>query len=211
MRFTTRDRRIMRFIEDFGAANTRQLHTLFFHGVSLRSCQRALARLAAAHALQRCRSYVCEDYLYYVGKAPVQAAHALLRVDAYIGLKAAYRLVDFVPEFTLGRLRADAYFEVWDAGKVTPYFLEVQRSKGFDQSKYDALYASYEWRERWPEFPQVVVLAGRPVRLRHSNVRFTVLDIDRPKWETGVRPTKTETPVTAYRERMGIPKGTFQL
>lgn len=167
-----RDRRITRFIETFGCATTRQLHGLFFSDVSLRRCQQRLARLVEQKRLARDRDYLSTDFLYYLVKKPREIEHMLARVDYYISLCSRFKLCEFTPEFSYGGLRADAYYEIWKNGDAVPYFLEVQLSPRFDQQKYESLYYLGAWRERWHEFPPVVVLSDRRINLKASEIKF---------------------------------------
>jgi hypothetical protein len=214
MYLTSRDNRVLRFIEDFNCATVGQIHRLFFSDVSIRSCQRRLTTLTIRGVIRRERAFVSEGYLYYLCKRPLQVAHNLARVDAYIALAQMFTLYDFIPEYKFGRVKADAYFEIWRNGKIWPVFLEVQRARWFDQAKYDGLYSSREWRERWREFPLVVALVNRPVRLIRTNVRFLLLDLENPRWELlqkeiAVTPAKESTAITSTP--MGTPKGSFVL
>lgn len=165
-----RDRRIVRFIEDFGIASTRQLASLFFPS-RLRAQQR-LRQLVEFGKLKRCRDYITADYLYYIGKKPREVEHMSGRVDTYIYLQANYQLYSFVPEYAFESFRADAYFEVWRNGIIYPYFLEVQISNYFRQDKYDKVFQSGVWLDRWEDFPPVLVVSDNKIRFKPSNIRY---------------------------------------
>jgi hypothetical protein len=172
MQNRNRDRRILRFIETFGCATTGQLRGLFFPEVSLRRCQQRLARLVEQKRLARDRDYLSTDFLYFVGKKPKEIEHMLARVDYYISLTRRFKLCEFTPEYSFSGLRADAYYEVWQNGDARPYFLEVQLSANFNQQKYEALYYLGAWKEKWAEFPPVVVLSDKRINLRSSEIKY---------------------------------------
>lgn len=168
---TSRDHRIIRFISSFSCVTTSQLHKLFFPDVSVRRCQQRLNELTRGK-LNRTRSVVSSDYIYYINDKPSQVEHMLTRVDAYIDLSTNYRLSEFVPEYSLCDLRADAYFEIWRNGYTYPYFLEVQRSPYFRQNKYEKVYNGGAWLDKWEEFPPVIVVSDNKIRYRPSNIKY---------------------------------------
>jgi hypothetical protein len=170
-----RDRRVLRFIEDFGCCDTGRLHKLFFTDVTMRRCQQRLAQLAKNKRIERRRDFIGQNYLYYMTK-PKQIDHMLKRVDVYLALTQMVTLNEFIPEFTLGDLRADAYFEVWKNNRIYPYFLEVQRNTQFDQSKYECYFHSAEWQEKWNRFPTVIILSGYNIKLKPSEIKYTIIE-----------------------------------
>jgi hypothetical protein len=182
-----RDRRVEIFIEDFNCCNTRYLKYLFFRECSLRRCQQRLSKLVEYKRLKRVRDFVSQDYLYYVDKKPEQIEHDLVRVEFYIWMQE--RLVDFIPNYKIGKLIADAYYELCTSENSNgtkdneengegDYFLEVQLSNGFNQFKYEEFYNSGEWRSRWEVFPKVVVVSNRWINIKKGNVEFEVLGVN---------------------------------
>jgi len=184
----------MRFIEDFRVVGTGQIWKLFYNNISLRNCQRRLRMLVDAGKVNRFRASISSEYLYCldVGKIK-QIEHSLKRVDFYIACKEK-KLVDFVPEFQFAGVRCDAYFEVWQDGVVYPAFLEVQRSVGFKLSKYERLYISMDWKNKWEHFPLVVLVADKKVKVktRVSGVRYVILDWDNIDINILLEKTKTD-------------------
>jgi hypothetical protein len=162
---TSRDRRIIRFINDFRLASASQIHTLFFTSLTQRRCQQRLNILTRQRHLSRWRGHINDEYLYFVGKKPKEVEHMLQRVDAYIQLNDRYQLTEFVPEFSFCGIRADAYFEVWQNGYVIPYFLEVQRSPYFNTEKYMRPYLNDSWADRWSVFPEVIIISDLKLRI----------------------------------------------
>lgn len=160
----SRDRRVLRFIDDFGCATTRQLKSIFFADTTLRRCQQRLKMLCSQKHLNRSRDVLGVDYLYYGNKRPREVAHMLARVDYYIKVNDG-NLTAFDPEYKLGNLRADAYYEVLG----TPFFLEIQLSRHFNQNKYELAYQSGLWDG---EFPTVVVVSPHDIKFRESEINF---------------------------------------
>lgn len=175
---TDRDRKITRFLEEFGAASTRQIHALFFDGLNIVNCQMRLKLLTERGHIKRDRSGIDKDYVYYVSGLPAQVEHHAVRVDFYIAAKNKLELVDFIPEYRCESLRADGYFEFEYDGLRFGAFLEVQLSAGFDQTKYEKFFASGNWHGYWDAFPPVVVVTDRAIRIRPSEVKFILMGLD---------------------------------
>lgn len=175
---TQRDRRVLRFIDAFGCATTKQIQTLCFP--SLRRCQQRLYTLTMYGKLKRARDYISAEYLYYADKKPKEIEHMRLRVDVYLQLIKDYELCTFQPEYTLGHLRADAYFEIYRNGYVLPFFLEIQRSPNFRQDKYEKVYNSGIWLDLWEEFPPVVVVSDHTIRYKPSSLKFIHINQNSP-------------------------------
>jgi len=97
-----------------------------------------------------------------------------MRVDFYIALIRRYRLYDFIPEFTVGDVKADAYFEAHLNGRCIPYFLEVQISP-WRQGKYERLYGSGQWLDRWECFPKVLVISDYRIQFKPSTITYKQL------------------------------------
>lgn len=113
------------------------------------------------------------DYLYYIDrKPPKEIEHMLIRVDTFVKLTNDFTLSDFKVEYEFEDLRADAYFEVWQNGFTTGYFLEVQLSNYFRQDKYEKAYQSGKWTDIWTDFPSVLVVTDHNFSLKPSEIRY---------------------------------------
>jgi DNA-binding Lrp family transcriptional regulator len=168
---------VLRFIEDFHVATTQHIHELAFSDVTLRRCQQRLTRLVAQKRIKRYRDYVSQDYLYYVGKKPNQVEHDLLRVNVFMKLRQ-YDLQEFTPEFAYEKLRSDAYAEILSNDCVSAWFIEIQLSTGFNQEKYEALHRRLDWREEWQEFPSVLIVTNKKIKLEPSDINFQTIGCD---------------------------------
>jgi hypothetical protein len=111
-----------------------------------------------------------------VGKPPKEIDHMLARVAFYYQAQK-YPLVEFTPEYQIGDVRADAYMEVWRNGFNFPFFVEVQLSPYFRQEKYERLYTSGVWLDKWPEFPWVIVVIDISLRLKEGNVKYNLFPL----------------------------------
>lgn len=175
---TDRDRKIVRFVEDFGIASTSQLFTLFFDGLHINNCHLRLRLLTQRGQLKRERAGIDKDYIYYIDKKPAQVEHHLLRADFYIKARDKLKLLEFIPEYEFKDARADAYFEFERGDIDIGCFLEIQLSAGFNQSKYEKYFASGEWHDFWTGFPPVIVATDRRIRLAPSEIKYIMLGMD---------------------------------
>lgn len=175
---TERDKRVTRFLEEFGAASTRQIHALLFDGIDLRNCQMRMKLLTDRGHIKRERAGIDKDYIYFIKSIPTQAEHHSIRVDFYIAAKKALDLVDFIPEYRCESLRADAYYEFEYEDLRFGAFLEVQLSAGFDQGKYEKFFAGGAWHGYWDAFPPVVIVTDRAIRLRASEIKYIMMGLE---------------------------------
>ena len=175
---TQRDRRIIRFINDFRCATTSQIKSLFYSHVSMRYCQQRLRQLTTYSELKRFRGHIDDEYIYYTRQKPKEIEHMLWRVDSYIQLNKDYNLVEFIPEYNYYGIRADAYFEVWQHGLATGYFLEIQKSHRFDLNKYDTPYQNGHWIEKWNRFPEVIIKSDLKLNLQQSFIQAKIFKLN---------------------------------
>lgn len=189
---TKRDRQLMIFLEDYGAAETKHLIQLFFPNVSGRRARQRLTALTEQGHIKRQRSNINSDYVYYLDKKPQQLEHTLIRVDVLCRLKALYTVLRHIPEFSIGECRADAYIELQKGGGISSeqhysikvaeqkynFFLEVQLSNRFNQSKYENLYNSGLWQNELPAFPRILVVSDRSILIKPSDIIFVVIKSD---------------------------------
>ena len=172
---TQRDRRLIRFIDDFRCATTSQIKGVFYSDVTLRRCQQRLNKLLEYKELKRFRKHIDSEYIYYSGQQPKEIQHMLWRVDAYMELNSKYKLVEFIPEYNCYGIRADAYFEVWQNGLVTPYFLEIQLSNFFKPEKYEKPYSNGGWTTKWSNFPKIIAITKKNINFKHDILDLKII------------------------------------
>ena len=179
---TSRDGKIQRFIGDFNVVKTSQLKQLFFSKSSMRRCRQRLSILVNDfQRLKRERLNVCSEYIYYIDKKPKEIEHMLLRVDAYIKLNRDYILSEFDTEYDFDNIRPDAYFEIWQNGITTGYFLEIQLGNYFNQGKYERAYKNGMWIDMWDIFPSVIVVTDHRISFKPSQINYVRINQNDPK------------------------------
>jgi hypothetical protein len=160
---TARDRRLLRFIDDFGVATTDQIKRYFFPSVSYQRCCQRLTELYRSGQLKRKRNFIQQQYLYYTARLPKQINHHLKRTESYIVLQSGLQLVRFDLEYAMKGLRADAYFEVWD-GDTYGVFLEIQTDKQPNIEKYKGAFL------KWKKQPMTVWVSDNNTTLPFPHI-----------------------------------------
>lgn len=151
---------------------------MFFRDVSLARCEQRLKGLTDQGYLKRSRIGINCDYLYYIGKRPSHVEHNQLRVDLYILMNSKYIMYEYIPEFKFGRLRSDVYIE-WQYGRMAfAAFIEIQLSSGFNQDKYEDLYNSNVWREKWSGFPLIITISNHRINFKKTRLEYIPLETD---------------------------------
>jgi hypothetical protein len=175
---------MIRFIDDFGCADTNTICRLFFTETSIRRCRDRLQILTEQHHLNRIRGSVNTNYIYFIGKQPQQMQHGLTRANFYTRMKASYDLKTFVPEYQFEKIRSDAYMEFNLFNIRYAAFVEVQLSSGNMQEKYDSLYLKSDWKNHWLSFPLVIIVTNRKQNIKPSKVKYIVLDAEKMSMDT---------------------------
>lgn len=178
---TMRDHQTIEYIKRFKAVETHTIKDAMFPAVSMRRCRQRLARLAEGGWIRRERGIVGRDYLYFIDK-PRHLLHTLAIAKVYADLQKEFNIIRFEPEFAIGPVVADAYFEYEHEGDIYGAFLEVQLSRGYDQKKYEMLFASGVWRKVWESFPLVVIVTDHTINPGESKIMSVVLDIRKPEY-----------------------------
>lgn len=174
---TKRDKAIIRFIEDFGAATRSQIERLFF---TEQKHQRIIANrrlreiVTQTDYIKRSKEPYTGQFIYHLAGLK-QLQHRLLRTEFYIRLKEYGGLIKtFVCEYAVEGLRADA-FCIYEINHKRYYFaLEVQNERNYPNiGKYIVLHDSEVWP--WRVFPRVVIITDRKVEAKTA---FPVYVID---------------------------------
>jgi hypothetical protein len=173
---TRRDLDILNFIEEYRIASTTTLTALFFP--SLRSCQLRLRTLAVNGKVKRARLTMNHDYIYYV-KKPGNFMHDLLVTEFYRELSQRSKILNFVSEKGLGKIRPDAIFGFEFEGKQRLGLLEVEIShKGFDFEKYEEFYRTVAYKEWFPIMPTVYIVGRNIKPPKTTQIKYVTIITD---------------------------------
>lgn len=174
-----RERELLDFIDVFRASSASQLQKLFFTGMKPDSARKkAQARLKMLYDnkyLKRERSDLNSEFVYFQRKTPF-IYHQVLLVDVYIAMQSMRgKVMEFTPEVVTGDIRPDAVVK-FDDGRLTHLILvEINRTNGFNQAKYETFYLTKTWKLFFPAFPKILVVSDRRITLQPSKLPYTVI------------------------------------
>lgn len=160
-----RDKKILQFIEQMKACDSTHISRIFFKDISTgpTKSRARLTKLTDNGAIKRSRTYINERYIYYI-KKPQQIRHKLILTEAYTRLSELCEIVEFIPEFKIGDIRADAFVILKVNGATKTYFFEVEISHNpFNWKKYKDLYESGLVQKQLGVFPTIVGITDKRI------------------------------------------------
>lgn len=176
MMLTRRDLDILNFLEEYKIASTSTLTAVFFPSKS--TCQKRMRILTDNKRVKRARLTMNHDYIYYV-KKPHKVMHDLLVTEFYRELYYQSKILNFVVEKGLGRIRPDAIFGFEISGIQRLGLLEVEIShKGFDYEKYESFYRSGAYKEWFPVMPTIYIVCNRVKLPVNSSLKYVTIKTD---------------------------------
>lgn len=161
MILTERDKNVLDFIGKFKIATTGTIQEIFYP--SLFVAQRRLKKMYDHQLLNRDRSYVSSQYMYYINK-PRQVRHSLILSNSYKELNKLVDIKYFEREFTLNNVRSDGFVAYRYNNKNYIACIEVQISNlPLDVKKYERLYYSNKYKELFPVFPLIIAITNKNI------------------------------------------------
>jgi hypothetical protein len=134
--------------------------------------------LAVNGKVKRARLTMNHDYIYYI-KKPGNFMHDLLVTDFYRCLATRSKILNFVSEKSIGKIRPDAILACEIDSKQRLGLLEVEIShKGFDFEKYEEFYRSGAYREYFPVMPTVYVICRNVKLPKSSQIKYVAIKTD---------------------------------
>ena len=175
---TDRDEKIKHFISDVGVCDTKTLHILFFPNTTIRNAQKRMKQLVDANYIKCYRENVISQNVYFIRK-PKNIPHKIKFSQLLAEIKMQnIELLKYKCPFSIGDVIADGLIVIKDRGKVKVYFVEAERTKKLDVSKYENLYYSRAWREVFPVMPRILCITDKKI-----NTDNKVLNIRVCKWD----------------------------
>lgn len=167
-----RDEQIIDCVKTFGVMYADQIARVFMKGKkeALRIAQRRLKAIIEANELKVGRDKYSNKYIYFDKTPNSQLKHKLLIAECYAQLHTIDgNLVEFIPEYSIDNIRADAFF-IFESRENRYYnFLEVQISNTpVDIAKYERLCTK---GFPWPVFPRIIVVSNKKITV---NTNLTV-------------------------------------
>lgn len=175
---TDRDKKIKEFLKEVGVADTRTLSTLFFPNTTIRNAQKRLKQLVDFKYIKCYRENVISQNVYFT-KKPSNVPHKI-KFSQLLGEieQQNIELLKWKTPYKIGEVIADGLIVIKDRGKVKIYFVEAERTKKLDISKYENLYYSRAWKEVFPVMPRILCITDKKINTDHK-----VLDIRTCKWD----------------------------
>lgn len=176
---TDRDKKVLNFIETYGALTVGQVTEMFFNGLD-RSCRRRLPQLEEQGLLRSYTREFTKEKVYYMHKK--KSTHDLYIMDflkkaKQIGFNV--RKLDLEPRYLNDTIRPDAYIQLRRGNEIYLILLEVDYTHYTSNSKmqkYENLFKSGEARVEGV-FPSVVI--ARPTKgIRYNSSNFRVIYTD---------------------------------
>lgn len=176
---SSRDRNILKYIEEFGGITIQQAALLFFpdNPYNYDYARKRLKKMNDEHLIQKYSNFITDEYIYFSGKKPTP--HNIFLMNFYINLKhAGANVVQFKREvnFLGGAIRSDGFviYEFGDKRKAA--ILEIDISHPTAIAKYEPLFESGELQERLGDFPLIVIMST--VDRKCDSPNFTVINMD---------------------------------
>ena len=175
---TDRDMRIKEFLQEVGVADSKTLHALFFPNTTMRNAQKRLKQLVDTKYIKCYRKDVISQNVYFV-KKPGNIPHKIKFSQLLAEIENKnIELLKYKCPYKIGDIIADGLIVIRDNGKVKVYFVEAERTKKLDVSKYENLYYSRAWKEVFPVMPRILCITDKRIDTEHKT-----LDIRVCKWD----------------------------
>lgn len=174
-----RDIDIIEFLKRVTVADTTTLYKIFFSSsCGLRTCQERLTKLVKARHLKRFRESTFNEYIYYVNKKPSSYLHKIVFSKLIGKLKEQnIEILKYKTPLKLFNIIADGFIVYNDNG-LKMAFIEVERTKYFDEDKYNKLYYSREWKKYFNEFPDIWIITDKNIKNANKRLRLNVFNLD---------------------------------
>lgn len=179
---TQRDKRILRFIEDFGGITINQCSKIFFrdtkHPYDL--ARKRLKKIAEMTDLRYFTNKLTGERVYCHDKRLTPHTVFLYNVYAEF-IHHDCKIIEFKkePQYLDGARRADGFFEIeYNNGRRKIICVEIEVTYSTDFSKYDEIYKGGEFQSKYGEdaFPLVVNVGDLESDYSSENFEIAYLD-----------------------------------
>lgn len=134
MRVTANDKKIYKFIEDFGFATVKQIANIFFNNITYKNelAKKRLTCLIEHNLVDKAKSINCSQHIFYSDdKYKRQTIHSIIIMDFYTKfIEEGIDVLEFKREkrWNNGKVISDAFITVKYNNKIQSFILEVQTS-----------------------------------------------------------------------------------
>lgn len=176
---TDRDNKIKEFLEIVQIADTKTLHTLFFTNTTIRNCQKRLKQLVDIRFIKVYRENMLSQNVYYAKNRPKNIPHKIVFSQLLAELKQDnIEVLKYRTPFKIGDLIADGLIVIRLNNEVKIYFVEVERTKNLNVKKYEELYYSRKYKDKFPIMPDILCITDKKINTDHSVLKIKTCKID---------------------------------
>lgn len=174
---TSRDKEILKFIEEYKSITIRQAKYLFFKK-SYEGARRRLAELERFGLLKSSISKARSEKVFYVEK--MLSDHDLYKIDYVANLKRnGFEIIEFnhKPSYFKNTLRPDAFVICKKNGYRYITFLEVDYTHYTDNTKLNTIYEKLA-KEEFRDTGFILVVARPTKGIRYSPTSYDIVFTD---------------------------------
>lgn len=176
---TERDKNIKEFLEVVQIADTKTIHTLFFNNTTIRNCTKRLKQLADYRFIKVYRENMLEQNVYYAKNKPTNIKHKIVFSQLIAELrKKNIEVIKYLTPFKIGDMIADGLIVIKLNDEVKIYFVEVERTKKLNTKKYEELYYSRKYKDKFPLMPSILCITDRKTNTDHNVLNIITCKMD---------------------------------
>ena len=159
---TDRDNKIKEFLNEVQIADTKTIHILFFPNTSLRNAQKRLKQLVDIRFIKCYRENMLEQNVYYAKNRPKNIKHKIIFSRLLAELKQQnIEVIKYMTPYKIGEVIADGLIIIKVNEEVKIYFMEGEISKKLNTKKYEDLYYSRKYKEKFPVMPSILLISNK--------------------------------------------------
>ncbi len=170
---TERDKKIKEFLEDVEVADTKTIAEIFFQGTCIRNCQKRLKQLTNIRFIKSYRENTISQNIYYVKNKPKNWKHKivfsqLLGILHQKGIEVLKYRTPFIIDTGVNKVISDGLIITRVNEQVEIYFIEAELTKKPNYKKYENLYYSRKYLEKFPIMPSILVVTDKRINTDHQ-------------------------------------------
>lgn len=176
---TDRDKMIKEFLEVVQIADTKTIHTIFFSNTSMRNAQKRLKQLVDFRFIKSYRENMLEQNVYYSRYKPKNIKHKIVFSQLLGEFKQQnIEVLKYLTPFKIDNVIADGLIIIKVNDKVKIYFVEVERTKKLNVKKYEDLYYSRKYKDKFPLMPSILCITDKKTNTAHNVLNIITCKIN---------------------------------
>lgn len=176
---TSRDLKMLEFIEEYEGLTINQASKIFFKGkYSKDMARKRLKILADNKILKYSTVWSCKERIYYKA-TNTMTAHKKILIDFYAEMIShGAEVLEFKKEvkYMEGTLRSDGFMYIKYKNRKFIMFIEVDFTHSTDISKYELLCHTNELQDEWGVFPKLIIITEHEKKYRSNEFLIQTLN-----------------------------------